>query len=49
MKFLNDKNADADIKEIATNEFNSLKEILIILKEKFNLHYYPRIKMIQEM
>ena len=27
-EIINDKNADADIKEIATNEFNSLKETI---------------------
>ena len=44
-EILNDKNADADIKKLH-NEFNSLKETISNLKEKFNFHYYLKIRMI---
>ena len=48
-EIINDKNVDGDIKDVATNEFNLLKKILMILKMKFNLHCYLKTKMISEM
>ena len=41
---LNDKNTDADIKEIATNEFNSLKETISNLEREIQLSLLPKDK-----
>ena len=41
---LNDKNTDADIKEIATNEFNSLKETIIDLEKEIQFALLPKDK-----
>ena len=43
-EILNDKNSDAEIKEIATNEFNSLKENIINLEREIQLALLPRDK-----
>ena len=43
-EILNDKNADADIKEIATNEFNSLKETISNLEREIQFSLLPKDK-----
>ena len=43
-EILNDKNADADIREIATNEFNSLKEIISNLEREIQISLLPKDK-----
>ena len=43
-EILNDKNADADIKEIATNEFNSLKETISNLEREIQISLLPKDK-----
>ncbi len=43
-EILNDKNADADIKEIATNEFNSLKETIFNLEREIQFSLLPKDK-----
>ena len=43
-EILNDKNADADIKEIATNEFNSLKETISNLEKEIQFALLPKDK-----
>ncbi len=43
-EILNDKNADADIKEIATNEFNSLKEKISNLEREIQFSLLPKDK-----
>ena len=43
-EILNDKNADADIKEIATNEFNSLKETIRNLEREIQFSLLPKDK-----
>ena len=43
-EILNDKNTDADIKEIATNEFNSLKEEISNLDKEIQFSLLPKDK-----
>ena len=43
-EILNDKNADAEIKEIAINEFNSLKETLSNLEREIQFSLLPKDK-----
>ncbi len=43
-EILNDKNADADIKEIATNEFNALKETISNLEREIQFSLLPKDK-----
>ncbi len=43
-EILNDKNTDADIKEIATNEFNSLKETISNLEREIQISLLPKDK-----
>ena len=43
-EILNDKNADTDIKEIATNEFNSLKETISNLEREIQFSLLPKDK-----
>ena len=43
-EILNDKNSDAEIKEIATNEFNYLKENIINLEREIQLALLPKDK-----
>ncbi len=43
-EILNDKNADAEIKEIATNEFNSLKETISNLEREIQFSLLPKDK-----
>ena len=43
-EILNDKNTDADIKEIATNEFNSLKETISNLEREIQFSLLPKDK-----
>ena len=43
-EILNDKKADADIKEIATNEFNSLKEKISNLEREIQISLLPKDK-----
>ena len=43
-EILNDKNVDAEIKEIATNEFNSLKETIIDLEKEIQFALLPKDK-----
>ncbi len=43
-EILNDKNSDAEIREIATNEFNSLKENIINLEREIQLALLPKDK-----
>ena len=43
-EILNDKNADADIKEIATNEFNALKEDISKLEREIQFSLIPKDK-----
>ena len=43
-EILNDKNADADILEIATNEFNSLKETISNLEKEIQFSLLPKDK-----
>ena len=43
-EILNDKNADADIREIATDEFNSLKEIISNLEREIQISLLPKDK-----
>ena len=43
-EILNDKNTDADIKEIATNEFNSLKEKISNLEREIQFSLLPKDK-----
>ena len=43
-EILNDKNADAEIKEIATNEFNSLKDTISSLERELQFALLPKDK-----
>ena len=43
-EILNDKNADTEIKEIATNEFNSLKETISSLEREIQFALLPKDK-----
>ena len=43
-EILNDKNVDAEIKEIATNEFNSLKETIIDVENEIQFALLPKDK-----
>ena len=43
-EILNDKNVDTEIKEIATDEFNSLKESIIDLEKKIQFALLPKDK-----
>ncbi len=43
-EILNDKTADSEIKEIATNEFNSLKETIIDLEKEIQFALLPKDK-----
>ena len=43
-EIINDKNADADIKEIATNEFSVLKEIIGNLEREIQFELLPKDK-----
>ena len=43
-EILNDKSVDAEIKEIATNEFNSLKETIIDLEKEIQFALLPKDK-----
>ena len=43
-EILNDKNVDTEIKEIATDEFNSLKESIIDLEKKIQFSLLPKDK-----
>jgi len=43
-EIINDKNADIDIKEIATNEFNSLKETISNLEKEIQFALLPKDK-----
>ena len=43
-EILNDKNVDLEIKEIATNEFNSLKETIIDLEKEIQFALLPKDK-----
>ncbi len=43
-EILNDKNTDAEIKEIATNEFNSLKETINSLERELQFALLPKDK-----
>ena len=43
-EIISDKSADAEIKEIATNEFNSLKEKIIDLEKEIQFALLPKDK-----
>ena len=43
-EILNDKKVDAEIREIATNEFNSLKETIIDLEKEIQIALLPKDK-----